>query len=263
MPEVSVQALIDAELSVDQIAEIARVALAERSPRTSFPKYMGALESALRTSPPPFGQPDYKDVFRSIASNPGWMARSLIVNAEREGDGATRLWSMASYAPNDNEKQLLKRHAIDESGHSLGYLRLLDIVFPGSVTPEFREELNQLSPHYTVNQEPYPVEGSPYARVPSIDDYIQMNIAEIRTTIHHIMQREALAKYCAPENVKRMRATLDMLMRDELSHVAYTAELIEDKADEKGEDHLVRQFDKRMNDFNTITRKELGEKVFD
>jgi hypothetical protein len=263
MPEMRVQALIDAELSVDQIAEIARVALAERSPRSAFPKYMNALESALRTSPPPFGSPEYKEIFRESASEADWMARSLIVNAEREGDGATRLWSMSACAPNDNEKQLLKRHAIDESGHSLGYLRLLDIVFPGSVSPEFREQLDQLSPHYTVAQEPYPVEGSPYARVPSIDDYIQMNIAEIRTTIHHIMQREALANYCAPDNVRRMRATLDMLMRDELSHVAYTAELIEDKADEQGEDHLVRTFDKRMSDFSNITRRELGERVFD
>jgi len=258
-----VQALIDADLTVDQVAEIAKVALAERSPGNSFPNYMHALESALRTSPPPFGAPEYRQVFRSVASDGEWMAQSLIVNSEREGDGATRLWSMAAFAPNEHEKQLLKRHAIDESGHSLGYLRLLDLVFPGAVTPKFRKELDQLSPHYALGQEPAPVEGSPYARVPSLDDYIQMNIAEIRTTIHHIMQREALAEYCPEENVRRMRATLDMLMRDELSHVAYTAELIEAKSSEVGLEQLVHMFDRRLGDFNEITRAELGENVFD
>lgn len=259
----SVQALIDSEPSVDQIIDIARVALNERNPRGSFPNYMNALTSALRTSPPPFGDPEYRQVFREAASDAEWLARSLIVNSEREGDGATRLWSMSACAPNQREKELLKRHAIDESGHSLGYLRLLDLTFPDAVSDEFREELDQLSPHYNVKQEPKPVEGSPYARVPSIDDYIQMNIAEIRTTIHHIMQREALANYCPPENVKRMRAILDMLMRDELAHVAYTAELIEEKAAEKDVDALIVNFDKRMHDFGEITRAELKDEIFD
>lgn len=258
-----VQALIDSEPSVEQIAEIARVALLERDPRGSHPGYLEALNSALRTSPPPYGHPEYRRVFREAASDPEWMAKSLIVNSEREGDGATRLWSMAAFAPNEREKELLKRHAIDESGHALGYLRLLDLTFPGAVSEEFRNELDQLSPHYTVKQEPAPVAGSPYARVPSMDDYIQMNIAEIRTTIHHIMQREALATYCPPDNVKRMRATLDMLMRDELTHVAYTAELIEEKYHEKGMVDLIANFDKRMHDFNQITRSELSENVFD
>ena len=36
------------------------------------------------------------------------MAKSLITNAEREGDGSTRLWSLAACAPNTEHKQLLK-----------------------------------------------------------------------------------------------------------------------------------------------------------
>jgi len=258
-----VEALIEAEPSIDQVAEIARVALEERSPGKSFPNYMDAIERSLETSPPSFGTKEYDSVFREISSDPEWMARSLIVNSEREGDGATRLWSMSACATNEREKALLKRHAVDESGHSLGYLRLLDLVFPGAVSAEFREELNQLSPHYSMTQEPAPVDGSPYARTPRMDDYIQMNIAEIRTTIHHIMQRRALAQFCPEENLGQMRRILDYLMRDELSHVAYTGELIEELAEERGQDHLVERFDKRMSDFNDITRRELGQKVFD
>lgn len=258
-----VQALIEAELSVDHICQIARVALAERSQERPAPNYMHALTSALRTSPPPFGDPEYANVFHAAAADPEWMAQSLIVNAEREGDGATRLWSMAALATDPHEKQLLKRHAIDESGHALGYLRLLDLVFPGAVSAVFRKQLDQLSPHYTLTQEPVPVPGSPYARVPSLDDYIQMNIAEIRTTVHHIMQRQALSNYCPENNAARMRATLDMLMRDELSHVAYTAQLIEEKTADVGLERVTAMFDARLDDFNEITRSELGEKVFD
>jgi hypothetical protein len=52
-------------------------------------------------------------------------------------------------------------------------------------------------------------------------------------------------------------------MRDELSHVAYTAQLIEEKAAETGLDQVKALFVTRLSDFNDITRTELGDKVFD
>lgn len=258
-----IDALLNAEKSSDRVAQIARVALNQGNPPAEYPKYFAALDQALENEPPPFDTEAYVNTFREASKDGRWMAISLMTNAEREGDGATRLWSLAACSPNEEEKQLLKRHAVDESGHSLAYLALLDIAFPGSVTSTFREELKQLSPHYTMDQEPSPVEGSPYARVPSIDDYVQMNIAEIRTTIHHIMQRAALANYCPEENVPRMNKILDALLRDELSHVAYTARLIEQKGVGTDPNRLPDLYSKRLRDFNTITHKELREKIFD
>jgi hypothetical protein len=191
------------------------------------------------------------------------MAVSLITNAEREGDGARRLWSLAACSDDIDERYRLKCHAIDESRHALLYLALLDLTFPNAVSPPFRLELEGLSPRYSMNQRLVAVEGSPYAKKPSIDDFLQMNIAEIRTTVHHIMQRPALAAHCSRENRSRITAIQDSLLRDELYHVAYTAVLIERIARAAKFDEVSRLFRQRFSDFNKITTEELGEGVFD
>jgi hypothetical protein len=109
----------------------------------------------------------------------------------------------------------------------------------------------------------FPVPGSPYAKVPTIDDFLQMNIAEIRTAIHHTMQRPALAEHCPPENVSKITNLQEALLKDELSHIAYTAMLIEEIGQDIDARRLLALFCKRFHDFNTITTEELGGNVFD
>ena len=258
-----VEALLSAAPNIERVAVVARVALSQRDPQAGCLRYLAALDKAIDEEPPPFGTEAYSNTYRAASASGQWLAMSLMTNAEREGDGAKRLWSLAACTDNEEERQLLKRHACDESSHALAYLALLDLSFPGAVDATFRAELNQLSPHFSMSQQPYPIEGSPYARKPSVDDYMQMNIAEIRTTIHHLMQRQALAEHCPPENMERTRKVLDSLLRDELSHVAYTAVLIEAKADTVDPEKLQQLFRKRLRDFNNITKEELGERVFD
>jgi rubrerythrin len=247
----------------DRVAILARVAVENQEPTAEFPSYFAALEAALGLEPPPYDRESYAETYLSVSKNPRWLATSLITNAEREGDGATRLWSMAASAECESHQRLLKRHAVDESKHALIYLTLLDLAFPGAVDAEFREELNQLSPMFSMAQPLKVVEGSPYGRAPSIDDFIQMNIAEIRTTIHHLLQRQALASHCPQENQQKMNRLLDALLRDELGHVGYTAMLIEKHSRQVEAIKLSELFRKRMRDFNVITMKELGEQVYD
>ncbi|WP_141652450.1 hypothetical protein [Rhizobium grahamii] len=245
-----------------RVEQIARVALDGRSD-DACPNYFSALREALADEPPPFGTKAYSDIYRNVASDGRWLAVSLITNAEREGDGATRLWSLAACSRDKDERLQLKVHAVDESRHALFYLALLDFAFPGMTDPQFRLELRKLSPHYSMHMEPFPVPGSPYAKTPSIDDFVQMNIAEIRTTIHHLMQRPALSVHATAENKGRITPILDSLLRDELRHVAYTAKLIErlsQRAARPDFHHLVR---KRLHDFNQITSEELGNLAFD
>ena len=56
-----------------------------------------------------------------------------------------------------------------------------------------------------------------------MDDFVQMNIAEIRTAIHHTLQREAIDKH-ARRRTGRTRRILDVIFTDELAHVAYFGE---------------------------------------
>src|SRR5204862_7983860 len=90
-----------------------------------------------------------------------------------------------------------------------------------------------------------------------------MNIAEIRTAIHHIMQRPAMAMHCTVESRRRIRSIQDALLSDELKHVRYTATLIENLATKLSQDDLAELFRRRFRDFNQITLDELGYGVFD
>jgi hypothetical protein len=255
--------LLNAAPVTDRVSTTARVALSQRNPLVDYPVYFAALDYSLKQEPPPFGTQGYSDVYQEASAFGQWLAVSLITNAEREGDGATRLWSLAAFSIDEEERELLKRHAVDESRHALAYLKLLDLSFPEAVSPSFRSDLNQLSPHYSVTQKPSAVPGSPYARTPSIDDYMQMNIAEIRTTLHHLMQRAAIEQHCPAENWQSALRILNSLLMDELNHVAYTAVLIEKKAGEMQPDKFRTQFSKRLRDFNQITESELGQLIFE
>lgn len=257
------QGLLTADASSGRVALAARVALARTDPPLECPIYCDALDRALADEPPPFDTQHYADIYREASADARWMAVSLITNAEREGDGAKRLWSLAACADDGPEKPLLKTHAIDESRHALYYLAILDLTFPEIVDPAFRVELNQLSPGFSPHRPLVPVEGSPYAKKPSLDDFLQMNIAEIRTTIHHIMQRPAIAQHCSESSRKRITSIQDALLRDELRHVAYTADLIERRARRLDAGEVANLFRKRFRDFNRITTEELGATVFD
>ena len=257
-----IDTLLSSDATAGRVALAARVALRECNPGLECPEYFRALYRALQDEPPPFDTIHYADVYRRESENWEWMAISLITNAEREGDGAKRLWSLSACSRDHLTQQLLKRHAVDESRHALLYLAILDLSFPDRIAPAFRTELNLLSPHYAMHQQLFAVKGSPYAKNPTIDEFLQMNIAEIRTTIHHIMQRPALAKLRAVKH-KQIEAIQNSLLRDELKHVAYTAILIEQIAATLPAGRLERLFCQRFRDFNEITLDELSDGVFD
>lgn len=260
----NVDALLSTDLSSGRVALAATVALAQCSPDFECPIYMEALETALEDEPPPFDTAHYAHIYEQSSVAPRWMAVSLIANAEREGDGSRRLWSLAACTPDEDVQNQLKRHSVDESRHALLYLALLDLTFPGAANPEFREQLNQLSPRFSLKQKLAPVPGSPYAKKATIDDFLQMNIAEIRTTIHHIMQRPAISYHVDPAQQKKVTSIQDSLLGDELKHVAYTAVLIEKIAQRLPREKVINLFRQRFRDFNRITMEELGETgIFD
>jgi len=228
-----------------------------------WPHYRDALITACRKAPPPFGTRAYGEIFRDAARDPGWMAISLIENAEGEGEGARRLWDLAACTPDARVAAHVKAHAIDESRHSRAYVAMLDLAFPGVVDDEFHAQLTALSPGYTQRSPLEPHAGSSYASPITLDDLIQMNIAEIRTLVHHLLQRPVLLGYCAPERRRRLARVLDSLRRDEIGHIAYTAALIEEFA-RRGEAGVVnRLMQERMSDFNALTNQDLGRNVFE
>lgn len=259
----TVQSLLESGLDGEAISTLVRTAMREHEPNGTFENYFEAVDAAGAAVKPLFDTTTYFETYRKLAENDNWFAVSLIKAAEREGEGATRLWSLSACSSDEREAQLIKRHAIDESGHSVAYLSLLDLVFPDAVDSEFRGELKALSPYYKMADTPVEGANPEYAHDPTIDDYIQMNIAEIRTTIHHLLQREALWKYCPPENVSRVEGILNKLLRDELAHVSYTGALIEEKVSELGLAKIKSYYERRLRDFHEITQEEVKNFEFD
>lgn len=227
------------------------------------PHYRDALTTACREAPPPFGTEDYAEIYRDAARDPAWMAISLIENAQGEGEGAGNLWDLAASTPDARVAAQVKAHAIDESRHAKAYVAMLDLTFPDVVDDELRAQLATLSPGYTQRSPLVAKEGSAYASAITLDDLIQMNIAEIRTLVHHLLQRPMLLEHCAPERRRRLERLLDKLRLDEIRHIAYTAALIEEFAQRGQAGEVKRLMQERMSDFNAITNEDLGRNVFE
>lgn len=228
-----------------------------------WPHYRDALTTACRKAPPPFGTRAYGEIYRDAARDPAWMAISLIQNAEGEGEGSRHLWDLAACTPDARVAGQVKAHAIDESRHSRAYVAMLELTFPDVVDDDFHAQLTTLSPGYTQRSPLEPHQGSPYASPITVDDLIQMNIAEIRTLVHHLLQRPVLLGYCAPERRRRLASLLDALRFDEIRHIAYTAALIEEFARRGEAEAVKRLMQERMSDFNALTNQDLGRNVFE
>lgn len=220
--------------------------------------YRKVLASSFKAFPPPFGRREYSEIYRKCASDPQWMALSLATNSQSEGEGSQHLWDMAACTKEMDIARQIQQHAIDESRHSRAYVTLLELVFP--VDEQLRKQLRKLSPGYTTRTPLVPKIGSPYARPATVDELIQMNIAEIRTRIHHLMQRPVLLAYCRTDRRPRVRHILDSLLFDETRHIAYTARLIERAAQELGVAQIVELMRERVRDFNEITDDEMARR---
>jgi rubrerythrin len=229
----------------------------------SVPHYTDALVAAFDRWPPPYSRKGYGEIFRQVASDPCWLAESLVDNAWREGDGAGRLWSLAACTADEAVAAQVKQHALDESRHARWYVAMLQIVFPNAVEADQKAVIDSLSPGYTHQTPLVPVEGSPFAHSTTVDDLIQMNIAEIRTCVHHLLQRPMLLAHCDPRQRSRLVPILESLLHDEKKHVGYTAQLIEEHARKGGADEVRALMSERVFDFNEITTKEVDQRIFE
>jgi len=227
---------------------------------TSLPTYRRALISACNASPPPFGKKAYGDLYRESAVDPDWVALSLATAAQSEGEGARHLWDMAACTKDTDIASRMQDHAIDEARHSRGYVALLELIFPEALDEQLRTQLRRLSPGYTKTS-PLTAKGSPYAYPATVDELIQMNIAEIRTRIYHLLQRPALLRYCRPDRRARLSQILEALLFDETRHIAYTARLIERIAQDSGAEQVMALMQQRVKDFNEITDDEMARRM--
>ena len=90
----------------------------------------------------------------------------------------------------------------------------------------------------------------------SLNDYLNLNIDELRTIIHQVFQLRAISNHCAADNLPKAESTLNKLLDDELNHIADTAEIIERQMMDYPAADLQDFFCKAVSDFNRAKSEE-------
>ena len=243
------------------VAELTISAMRE-SGGCGLPSFEALLNSACENYEVPFGQAWYGELYREKARDPRWLATSLVLNAEKEGEGARRLWEMAASTADVDAADQVRRHAIDEARHAKIYIGMLDTVFPECADGELRQHLNGISPGYTLRDSPQRSDVLMDFSY-TLDELIQMNIGEIRTRINQLMLEPILLAHCHTSGRPRISRMLNSIINDETKHISYTAVLIE-KAAQAGHGKLVRDtMFGRLGQFCELTLEEVGAGAFE
>lgn len=227
----------------------------------SLPAYEDALTTSCNISPPPYGMAWYGEKYRSVAADPSWLAHSLVMNAAKEGEGSRKLWELAGKASDATVSVQIRNHAIDESRHARLYINMLELTFQNSIEPSLRLELDKLSPGYTKRD--HLVKLSSHSKLQIYDEIIQMNIGEIRTRIHQLLLQPVIMVHCDSSMRGRVSSILNSLVQDETKHILYTARLINQAMSEDNTGVLNKLMQRRLDEFNTITLREVGELSFE
>lgn len=212
--------------AADRILAMAQLALSQCEHPVESTGYLVALRAALWEVPLPFGTDVYADHYRAASADGQWLAVSLISKVENAGDRARLAWSLAAGSIEPEERRVLKGYAVDASHHVLANAALLDLVFPDMISMEFRRDLETLCPHYSMEHAPDNVGEAGDRRHPTIDDFLQMNIAGLRMAVCAEMERHSVIAHCPTEDRLSAVAALGSLFQDGLRHVADTAVLI-------------------------------------
>lgn len=222
--------------------------------------YADLLQSAFAEVEPPYALGWYGERFRDCATDPNWLASSLLANAQKEADGSRKLWDFSGRISDPVIAEAVRRHAVDEARHATYYLSLLRLVFCNDMSEADYRQLLTLSPQYRIGDHPPASRRALDAVV--FDELAQMNIGEIRTRLHQKLLRPVLLEWCPTEARDAVEGILSLLMRDETRHIAYTAEFL-GGAWAADSSRFVRSiYRRRVSDFNEITLQEVGLKDF-
>ncbi|MFP2923870.1 hypothetical protein ACLESO_01385 [Pyxidicoccus sp. 3LG] len=191
-----------------------------------------------------------------MSRNSEWFANVIVGNASTEGWGASKLWHLAGKTYEEHVAALIRQHAMDESRHSRIYARMVDLVFPGTVTEALRNDFKTLAPTFRSGDRPEPL--PPYTHNDVLDNLLQMNVAEIRTMVNQLLVRPVVMTYC-PEGARaQVTRMLDRLMWDETRHVGYTAQLVDQALATADAEFILDTAPIRIVQFNEMTLEEVG-----
>jgi hypothetical protein len=211
------------------------------------------LNAAAKVELVHFTKP-YEEFFWHCATTiPNWLPRVVAACATTEGNGAHGLldiWSRVEGHP-AAEAGLLQ-HAKDEAAHARLFVKLAQLAFPENYAEDsldtLAESLRPITKALIVKST-----GPKISERMLLDYMTQLNIVEIRTRYHlHLLA--PMYYSLAPNNKKtQVEKILSGLARDELSHICYTARVIDDYARDQNIERMTGVYMCRMHNYNEHT----------
>jgi hypothetical protein len=218
-----------------------------------IPHYTDALKAAFAAVEPVFARRRYAEFFWKCATRvPGYASGVILANGPAEGEGSEklfRLWQSVDY--DQIAEDGILRHALDESRHSRLFVRLTERAFPNFLSAESGARFEMTLPSIATHARAKTGSRIPHAHL--IDHLAQMNIGEIRTRLHMHLFAPIVFGLTPEGNRTAVRRILEVLVRDEVRHIGYTASLMEGWARDGAAEYIKRLYGGRLRTFNRIT----------
>lgn len=225
------------------------------SARRRIPFFLDCLREACAVSPPPYGEAWYGEVYRRRASDPAWLADLFAGYSAEECRASQRLATLRGRGFGvftQLQDRLLKRHQADEARHVASFLEYSEAVFPDRAVGYLKNEL------HTDAQR---VGGESVASADVVQlatEIIDINIGEVKNRVHLVLMRDAALRHAGPDRLELVRRVADRMVRDEVSHVFYTALVLQGFVGICHSQDLLQRYIERFASFNEQIRQEMN-----
>ena len=226
-----------------------------------LPHFTDCITSAFADVDAVFWRDQYLGFYwKCVTTVPGYIQDVVLANAEAESHGSEGLYDLWSKVQDQAEvEEGIRSHFQDESRHSRLFVHLADLAFP-----KYLDEAEILRIRRSLFDAPHaPNEKSPLAASMDyiIDNMVQMNIGEIRTRAHMFMIGPTLTAFAPKEHRERIDGILSGLVFDEVTHIGYTAAIMEEWC-RNGHKRLIGDlYKRRLRDFNRFTIEQTRASV--
>ena len=190
--------------------------------------------------------------WQCVTTVPGYVQEVVLANAHAESAGSKGLHALWQSVRGLQEvEDGVERHFRDKSRHSRLFLHLTNLTFPAQFS-ERDVETEKLKLFDATSASTEKAKRS--ADLPILlDNLVQMNIGEIRTRAHMFMIGPVLTALAPSRNEEAVDGILSGLVYDEVSHIGYTACLMEEWCRDGHKRLISDLYATRLTDFNKYT----------
>lgn len=218
--------------------------------------YIALLDAAFSEIPPQFEEPWFGNLFRHRGRDPTWVASLLASDSYMEGYSAKRLWQYAAQLGDEKLAHRMRRHAADEARHSKIFGAAILKTFPELASGDLRTDLDRNAPSLTTGQA-YLEDGWRPDAEEVLTSLILINLFEIKALVVGMMLKPLVLAHAPEHNRRSLRKMLDLIIRDEASHISYSAAFLEVACVSGQREQIGSALRDFQNTLNQVMRSEL------